>query len=245
MTDQVHLDPARAPAASSEAPPHVVLDRSFRVLGITPEHERALGVPRSEILGRNAFDAFPANPDDPASDGADRVHEGFERVLRVKRPQHLWVQRYDVPNLATGGFERRVWNFTLRPVVETDGTISALVKEAEDITDIDTTFTRLAETAHTDDPATLQDQIHTLRALASSIPSYVQARTALAQENAHLRAALDTRAVIEQAKGILMVQRRCGADEAFDVLVKLSQDTNRKLRDVAAALVEHATAPER
>jgi GAF domain-containing protein len=54
----------------------------------------------------------------------------------------------------------------------------------------------------------------------------------------NLRVALESRAAIEQAKGVLMAQRLCSADEAFDLLVKLSQDTNRKLRDVAAALLE-------
>jgi len=53
-----------------------------------------------------------------------------------------------------------------------------------------------------------------------------------------LREAMRSRAVIEQAKGIVMGERRCTAEEAFDVLVKLSQDSNRKLRDVARGLVE-------
>ncbi len=52
--------------------------------------------------------------------------------------------------------------------------------------------------------------------------------------------AMDSRAVIEQAKGILMGERRCSADEAFAILTKISQDTNRKLRGVATALVEQA-----
>ncbi len=34
-----------------------------------------------------------------------------------------------------------------------------------------------------------------------------------------------------------MGQRRCSADEAFQLLVNVSQETNRKLRDVAAALI--------
>jgi GAF domain-containing protein len=55
-----------------------------------------------------------------------------------------------------------------------------------------------------------------------------------------MTAAMASRAVIEQAKGMLMAQRKCGADEAFDLLVKLSQQTGRKLRTVAAALVEHS-----
>jgi GAF domain-containing protein len=53
-----------------------------------------------------------------------------------------------------------------------------------------------------------------------------------------LQSAMESRAVIEQAKGVLMGQRRCTADEAFNVLVKLSQQSNRKLREVAQALVD-------
>jgi GAF domain-containing protein len=56
----------------------------------------------------------------------------------------------------------------------------------------------------------------------------------------HMQKALENRAVIEQAKGIIMGDRRCTADEAFQILAKLSQDTNRKLKDVAAALVARA-----
>jgi GAF domain-containing protein len=53
----------------------------------------------------------------------------------------------------------------------------------------------------------------------------------------HLERALQSRAVIDQAKGVLMAQHRCSADEAFALLVKASQQTNRKLRDVAEELV--------
>jgi GAF domain-containing protein len=59
----------------------------------------------------------------------------------------------------------------------------------------------------------------------------------------HMQAAMESRAVIEQAKGIVMRERRCTADEAFANLVKISQDTNRKLRDVATALVNRTAQP--
>jgi hypothetical protein len=73
----------------------------------------------------------------------------------------------------------------------------------------------------------------------------VDAAAALTEENQQLREALQTRCVIEQAKGVLMAQRRCGPQEAFDVLVTLSQDTNVKLRDVARAFLDEflATVP--
>lgn len=57
----------------------------------------------------------------------------------------------------------------------------------------------------------------------------------------HMRKAMENRAVIEQAKGIIMFERRCTAEEAFAILSRISQDANRKLRDVAAALVAQAT----
>ncbi|WP_255637948.1 ANTAR domain-containing protein [Amycolatopsis sp. DSM 110486] len=76
-------------------------------------------------------------------------------------------------------------------------------------------------------------------------PEDIDAMAVLAEENRQLRQALQSRGVIEQAKGVLMAQRCCGPDEAFAVLVKLSQDTNVKLCDVARAFLDEflTTAP--
>jgi GAF domain-containing protein len=60
-----------------------------------------------------------------------------------------------------------------------------------------------------------------------------------------MREAMANRAVIEQAKGIIMGERRCTPEEAFSILVKVSQDSNRKVRDVAQALVDRATRDRR
>lgn len=62
-------------------------------------------------------------------------------------------------------------------------------------------------------------------------------REQLVEELIGLRQAMRTRAVIEQAKGIVMATRACCADDAFDVLVAQSQHENRKLHEVAADLV--------
>jgi GAF domain-containing protein len=52
-----------------------------------------------------------------------------------------------------------------------------------------------------------------------------------------MRRAMETRAVIEQAKGILVAQQHCTPEQAFELLTRLSQTTHRKLRDCAADLV--------
>jgi GAF domain-containing protein len=59
----------------------------------------------------------------------------------------------------------------------------------------------------------------------------------------HLRSAMDSRAVIEQAKGIIMATNRCTADQAFALLVQASQKLNRKVREIAAAMVSDIGGP--
>jgi len=60
---------------------------------------------------------------------------------------------------------------------------------------------------------------------------------ALRQEVADLREALEARKTIERAKGILMRRLNLTEEEAFRRLQKQSQDSNRKLAQVAEAIV--------
>jgi len=60
---------------------------------------------------------------------------------------------------------------------------------------------------------------------------------------ARLQARLETLPVIEQAKGIVMAQNRCGPDEAFDLLRRASQRANVKISVLAAHLVEQIASP--
>jgi ANTAR domain len=62
----------------------------------------------------------------------------------------------------------------------------------------------------------------------------------LAQENANLRVAIDSRAVIEQAKGALMLRYGLDQDAAFAVLKRWSQHSNIKLHTIAETLVDWA-----
>jgi transcriptional regulator with GAF, ATPase, and Fis domain len=64
----------------------------------------------------------------------------------------------------------------------------------------------------------------------------VNARTEL--QTQQLKEALESRDIIGQAKGILMSSHQCTADDAFEMLRVGSQNLNKKLRDVAADLVD-------
>ncbi|MDX6345785.1 MAG: hypothetical protein QOF84_575 [Streptomyces sp.] len=72
-----------------------------------------------------------------------------------------------------------------------------------------------------------------VRALVSSLDSLETLRT----ENRQLKEALEGRAVIERAKGMLMARYGCGETEAFQMLVARSQRERRKVRAVASEVV--------
>jgi GAF domain-containing protein len=89
---------------------------------------------------------------------------------------------------------------------------------------------------------------HSFTDASVDVASQVAAFVAVAVTNAtaytdavvlaeQMRQAMATRAVIEQAKGALIAQHGCSANDAFDMLVRASQRSQRKLRDVAAAMV--------
>jgi GAF domain-containing protein len=59
----------------------------------------------------------------------------------------------------------------------------------------------------------------------------------------HLQAALDSRGVIDQAKGILMERYKLTADQAFEALTRVSMQSNRKVREVAERFVRTGEFP--
>jgi GAF domain-containing protein len=73
--------------------------------------------------------------------------------------------------------------------------------------------------------------------LAAAIMS-VDAYRSTAKLARGMAEAMRSRAVIEQAKGILMSDHQIDEDEAFERLTRLSQHANIKVRDVARRLVD-------
>lgn len=76
--------------------------------------------------------------------------------------------------------------------------------------------------------------------VSTTIADYARVRSAR-EVAAGLQNALENRAPIEQAKGILMALHHVDSDAAFAMLSAESQRTNRKLRDIAREFVENAS----
>ena len=56
----------------------------------------------------------------------------------------------------------------------------------------------------------------------------------------NLRAAMESRTIIDTAAGIIIAQNRCSQEEAMNLLKSASSNRNVKLREVAAAIVKSA-----
>ena len=87
----------------------------------------------------------------------------------------------------------------------------------------------------------LRETLGTFAAQAAAALAMVQRHERSAQTRAQLEEALSSRTVIDQALGIVMGQQRCTAEQALALLRTRSQHCNRRVRDVAADLIEQVT----
>ena len=80
-------------------------------------------------------------------------------------------------------------------------------------------------------------------AVAHILAEHASVAIATARQEAALLQAIDARKLIGQAMGIVMERYDLDADRAFGVLKRYSQQSNRKLRDVAQELIDTRRLP--
>ena len=86
-------------------------------------------------------------------------------------------------------------------------------------------------------PASIEAGLEVAEVVAVAVAN-ADAHWQLGEQARNMRIAMDSRAVIEQAKGVLMAQRRVDPEQAFEILREASQRYNRKLRDIAQGIVD-------
>lgn len=82
------------------------------------------------------------------------------------------------------------------------------------------------------------------REIGQLFASHAAIALAGAETEHHLRAGMNNRDLIGQAKGILMERYRLTAHQAFGVLARVSQEKNRKLVDIARELADTGAMPD-
>jgi anti-anti-sigma factor len=79
--------------------------------------------------------------------------------------------------------------------------------------------------------------VHNLAARVAIVVANAITHAVATDAATHLAAAVQSRAVIDQAKGVLMATQHCSPEDAFALLAQRSQNTNRKIHEVAADVV--------
>ena len=117
---------------------YLVLAPDLTITAVSDAYCAATMTKRDEILGRELFDVFPDNPDDPAATGVNNLRSSLQRVLKLRRPDAMAIQKYDIkrPDSEGGGFEERYWSPLNSPVLDPNGNVSYIIHRVEDVTQI-------------------------------------------------------------------------------------------------------------
>src|SRR6516225_6347978 len=99
---------------------YLVLTPDLKIVAATDSYLSATLTDREAILGRDLFDVFPDNPDDPGATGVSNLSASLERVLKLKRPDAMMLQKYDVRS-PDGNFEEKYWSPLNTPVLDAQG----------------------------------------------------------------------------------------------------------------------------
>lgn len=226
----IHANPAFAaqPTAS------IVLDPGFVIRAVNGTYTALCGRAPEDLLGMHVFDAFPDNAEDASCDGVTRLEESFRRVLKTKAQHNMIIQRYDVQD-CDGAFHQRWWAPVNAPVRDGHRTLGIL-HQVQEVTAEHEAIQRVLTILRDEAGQRVDNEDDRLAEIAEMHITLVRRYSALVEEVAGLRRALTSRATIDQAKGVLMAQYGCDSEHAFNLLARLSQNSNVPLADVARAV---------
>jgi signal transduction histidine kinase/ActR/RegA family two-component response regulator len=115
---------------------YLVLDPDLVIVAVSDAYLRDTMTVREQIVGRELFEVFPDNPDDPEATGESNLRASLDRVRRDRVADTMALQQYDIrrPDADGGGFEVRFWSPVNSPVLEPDGTLAFIIHSVEEVT---------------------------------------------------------------------------------------------------------------
>lgn len=112
---------------------YIILAPDGTILSVNPAYAEATLTKAEEIIGKNMFEVFPDNPDDPLADGTANLRHSLNTVVRTGQTNTMAVQRYDVRK-ADGTFEVRYWSPVNTPIFDEAGKLVCILHRADDVT---------------------------------------------------------------------------------------------------------------
>jgi DNA-binding CsgD family transcriptional regulator len=111
----------------AQTSPMALLDPDLRIRGANSAYLSATASVADQLMTRVIFDAFPDNPATPEAHSVENLQASLDSTLRTGRPDHMALQRYDVPDRSQPGtFITKVWAPVNAPIRDGDEIIGIL-----------------------------------------------------------------------------------------------------------------------
>jgi|SRR5215469_4792741 len=118
-----------------------LMSPSFEILDVSDGAVETTGRDRGDLIGRNFFDAFPANPRAPEDTGPRKLRAELARAVRSGDRAVMKLDQYDVEDPGRPGvFEERFWSGVATPIRDDGGQVVAVVLWGYDTTPIVSQF---------------------------------------------------------------------------------------------------------
>ncbi len=112
---------------------YLILEPDLRIAAVSNAYLAATMTRREEILGKDLFDVFPDNPNDPAATGVRNLRASLETV---RRTGETFVAKELAVSLDRGSSrEERIFNVVCQPMTGVEGTTDGVVLFGFDVTD--------------------------------------------------------------------------------------------------------------
>lgn len=112
--------------------PYVIFDRNFDIVGMNDAYLRVTMRTRDQLVGRNVFEAFPSDPDQP---NGRMVRASLNHVLAHGTVHQLSLIPYAIAR-PDGGLDERYWSASHTPMFDENGEVAFILQHAVDVTEL-------------------------------------------------------------------------------------------------------------
>jgi len=113
---------------------YLVLTPNLKIVSASDAYLKATMTTREGIVGRDIFEVFPDNPNDPGTSAVSYMRASIGRVLQNATSDIMAITRHDIRR-PDGIFEVRYWNPINAPMFGVDREIKYIVHRVEDVTE--------------------------------------------------------------------------------------------------------------